>query len=265
MNQSQQFVTKTSFNQNKNCCGSKLQKNQSKMIFQNFIKNTKSCLSNAELGEAIKLMKSFLEVNKNPDYGDGIITLESRYNRNKNNDMLGFEPSDFINAEWNKITYSLTKLLRYIETEFKVSTKREALKNAFSMANPKEISTNSQNPADWNNLRRSTYTNSEGVLLVHTLWPSKEDNQDFDIYIYLIKHKSGSLEEIEYAEFFFGKMWDNKIFKVENKDNKIGIYTAAYGPFLCLCKVKFKSGKEIFIDRYIDFEQGELITNELIE
>lgn len=36
----------------------------------------------------------------------------------------------------------------------------------------------------------------------------------------------------------------------------IGISTAAYGTFLCVCRVNFTDGTHLYLERYIDFEMG---------
>jgi hypothetical protein len=89
--------------------------------------------------------------------------------------------------------------------------------------------------------------------------PSKKNNQQFEIYIYLIRHKLDNFADIEYAEFFLGHMWDNRIFKEYENNGIIGIATSAYAPFLCTCEIKFRDGSSVFIERYIDFEMGKRV------
>lgn len=106
--------------------------------------------------------------------------------------------------------------------------------------------------------RVSIYERNKGLFITHIVYPSKKDDHNFDIYIYLIRHKSRNFCDIVKAEFFFGHMWSNQIFTVKSKDGLIGIRTSAYQPFLCTCKVKFSDGSEIILDRYIDFEMKKL-------
>jgi hypothetical protein len=102
--------------------------------------------------------------------------------------------------------------------------------------------------------RVKIYEINKGLFLTHILIPSKIDGYRYDIYIYLIRHKSNNFSDIEYVEFFFGHMWENKIFKIKNDNKIIGIITSAYAPFLCTCYIKFKDNTEIELYRYIDFE-----------
>ena len=110
--------------------------------------------------------------------------------------------------------------------------------------------------------RVSIYERNKGLFITHIIYPSYHDDGDyenFDIFIYLIRHKSNNYCDVEKAEFFFGHMWNNQIFRVKSRDGLIGIRTSAYKPFLCTCKVKFTDGTEVVLDRYIDFEMTKLL------
>jgi hypothetical protein len=113
--------------------------------------------------------------------------------------------------------------------------------------------------ATWELARTDIYRRNRGVFLTHVLHPSKDPGQEFDIFIYLLKHKSDDLSDIRHAEFFFGHMWGNRVFKEKKKAGRIGVSTSAYGPFLCTCQVTFKDGYQAKIDRYIDFEMGRFL------
>jgi hypothetical protein len=96
------------------------------------------------------------------------------------------------------------------------------------------------------------------VYLVHAIRRSRVSRRQwFDILIYLVRHCSDDLSEVDYAEFFLGRHWNNRIFKVENRDNFVGISIYAYGPVLCTCRVVFSDGYQVMLDRYIDFEMAE--------
>lgn len=122
----------------------------------------------------------------------------------------------------------------------------------------KVVKSNPESIDEWINYRNQVYSDSRRFFLVHTLWPSNDPDQEYDIFIYVINHKNSNLSDIVKAEFFFGSYWNNEIYTVENFDNKIGINTPAYGPFLAICKIHLKDGTIIILNRYIDFEQGEL-------
>lgn len=234
------------------------------MEINNFIKRIKSHLSEAELEKAIISIKEILEIYGDVKYDDKLIVLESWLKRNEKSALLDLGQPSEIRKEWNKITYSLTKLVEEIEKDLRISVKRDSLQSLFNQATENNATQKNIYSDEWEKLRDSLYANSNGVQIVHILWPTKKRNQGFDIYIYLKGHKSSTLDSIDYAEFFFGKMWHNRIFRAENKNNQIGVYTSAYGPFLCLCKLKFLNGDEIFLNRYIDFEQGELVKGEFV-
>jgi Domain of unknown function (DUF4062)/prokaryotic YEATS domain len=105
----------------------------------------------------------------------------------------------------------------------------------------------------WNKYRDGVYADRHGIFLAHTLSPSTTPGQLFDIFIFLSKHKAKDTPEIAQAEFFLGRQWGNKVFKIKNTGQLIGIATAAYGEFLCVCRVTLKDGDSFFLDRYIDF------------
>lgn len=118
-----------------------------------------------------------------------------------------------------------------------------------SMRNPAE-----KQQSNWSQLRRSIKTKNRNIYLTHFIRPSTKPDQQFDIYIYLMKHRSNDLSEIAFAEFYMGRYWNNKVFPAVVQNGFIGISTAAYGPFLCLCQVTFQDGEKVLLNRYIDFE-----------
>ncbi len=107
----------------------------------------------------------------------------------------------------------------------------------------------------WNDARNRVYSESRGIFLAHVIRPSNEDGQVYDVFIYLVRHKSEDFSDVKFAEFFLGPYWNNIIFEaVEETKGFIGISTSAYGTFLCTCKVTFTDNSQIEIHRYIDFE-----------
>ncbi|MBD2757179.1 DUF4062 domain-containing protein [Spirosoma validum] len=111
-----------------------------------------------------------------------------------------------------------------------------------------------QDPQKWNQLLDSTMEEKRKIFLTHSLQPSSVLGQRFDVFIYLIKHQSEDLSEVLFAEFFMGPYWQNHIFKSTAHNGFIGIKTAAYGTFLCICRVTFRDGSIIYLNRYIDFQ-----------
>jgi len=109
---------------------------------------------------------------------------------------------------------------------------------------------------DWSAERTALYQHNRGVFLTHIISPSTKPGQKYDIFIYLIRHKTSDFNDVERAEFFFGHMWGNTVFEERENNGMIGVSTSAYGPFLCTCRVFFRDGGEIRLNRYIDFEMG---------
>jgi len=74
-------------------------------------------------------------------------------------------------------------------------------------------------------------------------------------------------EDIEQAEFYFGRSWGDQIFTVRNNGGLIGVSTSAWGMFLATCRITFKPGKEPsperqpVLERYIDFEMANLMAD----
>lgn len=106
----------------------------------------------------------------------------------------------------------------------------------------------------WNLRRQVVYDKSRGVFLTHVIRPSTKPGQTFDVFIYLIRHRSEDLSDVHHAEFFLGRYWGNRVFEVSPRSGFVGVATSAYGTFLCVCRVTFTDGTQVDLDRYIDFE-----------
>jgi len=109
-------------------------------------------------------------------------------------------------------------------------------------------------PAEWTTRRRSIKSHNRNMFLTHVIKPSTTPGQKFDVFIYLIRHRSEDFSDVQVAEFFLGKYWGNKIFPAVPKHGFVGISTSAYGSFLCICRVTFVNGGHVNLERYIDFE-----------
>ncbi len=111
----------------------------------------------------------------------------------------------------------------------------------------------------WSKERSKIYVNNRDIFLVHVIKPSVKEGQLYDVFIYLLRHKSDDLSDVKYAEFFLGPYWGNKVFQaVEENKGFIGISTSAYGTFLCMCRVTFTDNYQVEINRYIDFESARM-------
>ncbi len=137
---------------------------------------------------------------------------------------------------------------------------RHILRNQLHHVLPGGAEGDSVRPADqwsgkeWNDHRAAEYARTREVFLVHSIAPSMEPGQLYDIFIYLKKHWTGDLSEVKHAQFYLGRYWGHRVFDVPNNGGYIGIRTAAYGEFLCVCRVIFTDGQEVFLQRYVNFE-----------
>ena len=111
-----------------------------------------------------------------------------------------------------------------------------------------------ETPGEWNDRRNHIYAEHRNVFLTHNISPSSKPGQVFDVFIYLIRHKSQDLSDVRVAEFFLGPHWENKTFPAVEQNGFIGISTSAFGTFLCICRVTFSDGASTYLERYIDFE-----------
>jgi hypothetical protein len=114
-------------------------------------------------------------------------------------------------------------------------------------------------PGSFSEERNEIYKKNRGCFLVHVLEPTSDQTQEYDIFIYILRHQSTDLSIIQRAEFFFGRYWGNRVFPGQHVGGVIGVRTSAYGTFLCTCHVTFTDGEQITLSRYIDFEMGKLI------
>lgn len=108
---------------------------------------------------------------------------------------------------------------------------------------------------EWNEHRYGKYKANRDVFLVHSLAPASNPKQLFDIFIYLQRHQSRDLSDVTKAEFFLGPYWKDQVFRVPNKGKPLGIAVSAYGEFLCVCRVTFKDGTNVFLERYVNFSE----------
>ena len=111
-----------------------------------------------------------------------------------------------------------------------------------------------ETPEQWSEQRNALYAEHRGVFLTHIIKPSSIPGQVFDVFIYLIRHKTEDLSGVRIAEFFLGSYWGNKVFPAVEQNGFIGMSTSALGAFLCICRVTFKDGTYVDLERYIDFE-----------
>ena len=106
--------------------------------------------------------------------------------------------------------------------------------------------------------RQAVYEKTKEYFVAHKLYPSKEEGQTYDIWIYVIPHKKG-IAEIESVSYFFGPAWGNKAFTSKDRGKGFGVLVSAYGPMLTYVEITLKSEEEVIETwSYIDFENGSL-------
>jgi len=170
--------------------------------------------------------------------------------------IILFHFRDLINILFDNIIVRIKKGSSFKAGPIEVGEDLASLQSADEMQNKIKVGTIG---SEREKHRIKIYETNKGLFLTHIFIPSKTKGQKYDIYIYLIRHEMNDFSDIEYVEFFFGHMWENKIFRIKNDNKKIGIVTSAYKPFLCTCFIKFKDNTEIELYRYIDFEMKNKI------
>ena len=84
----------------------------------------------------------------------------------------------------------------------------------------------------------------------------------YDILIYVVPAKRGSLSGVSKVEYYFGgRGWRNKIFTSNDRSRGFPVLTAAYGPFLCTARVTFNDDSDFILHRFIDFEMGNVVAS----
>ena len=105
--------------------------------------------------------------------------------------------------------------------------------------------------------REKTYDQVRRIMLVHKIFKSNEPGQVFDIEVYCIPHKDGSLIGVKEVRYCFGAYgWAGKTFVSVNRFNGFAVTTAAYGPTICVARIEFADGTSASTSRYLDFEMG---------
>lgn len=114
-------------------------------------------------------------------------------------------------------------------------------------------------------MRRRTGADQRGVHLVHVVAPSDRPGQRYDVFAYLHGwgrgrfHLPDDLSDVVQAEFFLGPLFNpSSVIVTNDGGGRIGFVTSAHAPALCLCKVTFSDGHEVVVQRYLDFEAGDM-------
>lgn len=106
--------------------------------------------------------------------------------------------------------------------------------------------------------RDSAYNQARGIMLVHRIMRSNDPAQLYDALIYVVPRKGTTTLGVESVSYFFGKHWGHKVFTSADRSQGFPLVVSAYGPFLALARVKFADGEEAYVERFIDFEMGDV-------
>ncbi len=105
----------------------------------------------------------------------------------------------------------------------------------------------------------------DGLFLAHIYKHSTVPEMQFDVTIFIMRHRTGDphspykqgFVDIKDATFDLGPSWRPNMVSVTNDRGFIGITTSAWGTFLATCEVTFTDGKPpVILHRYIDFEMA---------
>jgi hypothetical protein len=113
-------------------------------------------------------------------------------------------------------------------------------------------------------LRSSLYSETRGIMLVHTVrpvFPARYVNgsEVFDLSIYLHPHYDmGKLNDVKSVSYFlgdkFGKTQYGSKWKVSSANQQFALSVQAFGTFLCVAEIEFHDGIKAVTNRYIDSE-----------
>jgi prokaryotic YEATS domain len=114
--------------------------------------------------------------------------------------------------------------------------------------------------------RHERYKKSRNLFLVHQVRPTGELHERnhlpvYEIVLYLVGHKSyGLLNDVKEVDYYFGERFGRTVgeygayYKVRNGNDGFAVRLTAYGPTLCIAKVRFHDNEEATLTRYLDFE-----------
>ena len=109
---------------------------------------------------------------------------------------------------------------------------------------------------DMHDVRCKQYDRTRSIMLVHRIFRSSTPGQTFDIEVYCIPHKDGSLAGVRSVTYCFGSYWSPNTYESHNRFNGFAVVTDAWGPMMCTAEIAFADGTTAYTSRYIDFEMG---------
>ena len=113
---------------------------------------------------------------------------------------------------------------------------------------------------DLEQARVRRYEKYQGVFLVHSWRPSRQQGQLADIVFRLRQHgegplKAGSVDRVEYV--LGPKFFEGPVVK-RNRENDFRLEVSAYSPMLCVARVCLANGSSFDVERYADFDSTSL-------
>jgi len=109
-------------------------------------------------------------------------------------------------------------------------------------------------------VRVGKYKSSQGVFLVHSWRPSRQQGQVADIVLKLRQHGDGPLSAglVDRVEYTLGpKFFQHPVVKT-NREDSFRLEVSAYSPMLCVARVWLENGSSIEVERYVDFDSTAL-------
>ena len=109
-----------------------------------------------------------------------------------------------------------------------------------------------------NTSRHAEYARTRNLMLVHRVAPSKRPKMLYDVQLYFVPHKEGTLACVKHVEYYFGSAWGHAVFTSTDRAKGFPITTSAFGPFLCMATLVFTDGTKETTYRFADFEMGAI-------
>ncbi len=112
--------------------------------------------------------------------------------------------------------------------------------------------------ANLEQVRVRKYEKYQGIFLVHSWRPSRQQGQVADIVLRLRQHGEGPLKAglVDHVEYVLGpKFFQGPVVK-RNREDDFRLEVSAYSPMLCVARVCLANGSSFDVERYADFAGG---------
>jgi hypothetical protein len=109
-------------------------------------------------------------------------------------------------------------------------------------------------------VRVRRYEKYQGVFLVHSWRPSREQGQVADIVFRLRQHGDGPLKAglVDHVEYVLGPRFFERPVVKRNREDDFRLEVSAYSPMLCVAQVSLADGSSFDVERYADFDSTSL-------